>query len=98
MKKLMTAILTVGLLGTCMAQSLAAEPIYRNGNGDKKGNILTVAVAWKQTAAEYGALYHQAFNIARERVDQALAAQKSGDKPLCVVTDVDDTLILHPDY
>ena len=38
------------------------------------------------------------FNIARERVDQALAAQKSGDKPLCVVTDVDDTLILHPDY
>lgn len=31
-------------------------------------------------------------------MDQALAAQKSGDKPLCVVTDVDDTLILHPDY
>ena len=27
-----------------------------------------------------------------------MAAQKSGDKPLCVVTDVDDTLILHPDY
>lgn len=31
-------------------------------------------------------------------MDQALATQKSGDKPLCVVTDVDDTLILHPDY
>lgn len=98
MKKMMTAILTTGLLGTCLGQSLAAEPIYRNGNGDKKGNILTVAVAWKQTAAEYGALYHQAFNIARDRLDQALTTQKPGDKPLCVVTDVDDTLLLHPDY
>ena len=98
MKKLMTAILTAGLLGTCMARSLAAEPVYKYGNGEKKGNILTVAVAWKQTAAEYRALYHQAFNIAQERVDQALAARKPGDKPLCVVTDVDDTLILHPDY
>ena len=66
--------------------------------GDKKGNILTVAVAWKQTAAEYRALYYQAFNVAKDRVDAALAAQKPGDKPLCVVTDVDDTLILPPDY
>lgn len=33
----MTAILTAGLLGTCMAQSLAAEPVYKYGNGDKKG-------------------------------------------------------------
>lgn len=31
-------------------------------------------------------------------MNQALATQKSGDKALCVVTDVDDTLILHPDY
>lgn len=29
MKKLMTAILTAGLLGTCMARSLAGEPVYR---------------------------------------------------------------------
>jgi|GEM_PF-5243930 len=29
MKKLMTAILTAGLLGTCMTRSLAGEPVYR---------------------------------------------------------------------
>ena len=43
-------------------------------------------------------MYYQAFNVAKDRVDAALAAQKPGDKPLCVVTDVDDTLILPPDY
>lgn len=98
MKKWMTAVVLVGLMGSLAGQVQAAPSPYTYGNGDKKGNILTMAVAWKQTAAEYGALYHQAFNIARDRLDQALAAQKPGDKPLCVVTDVDDTLLLHPDY
>ena len=36
MKKLMTAILTAGLLGTCMARSLAAEPVYKYGNGENR--------------------------------------------------------------
>ena len=72
--------------------------IFKEGNGGHKGNILTVAAAWKETAAEYGALYHQAFNLAKDRVDAALATHKPGDAPLCVVTDVDDTLLLHPDY
>ncbi|WP_221175980.1 5'-nucleotidase, lipoprotein e(P4) family [Brevibacillus fluminis] len=62
------------------------------------GNILTVAVAWKQTAAEYKALYHQAFNIARMQVDLALANQKPGDKPLAIITDLDDTVLLPVNY
>lgn len=61
-------------------------------------NIMTVAVAWKQTAAEYQAMYYQSFNIARERVDIAVKARKKGDKPLAVITDVDDTIILHNKY
>lgn len=36
------------------------------------GNLLIAAVAWKQTAAEYRALYHQGFNIARMHVESAL--------------------------
>jgi 5'-nucleotidase (lipoprotein e(P4) family) len=52
-------------------------------------------VAWKQTAAEYRALYYQGFNVARMHVELALAKRKPGDKPLAVVTDMDDT-ILHP--
>jgi len=56
-------------------------------------NNLLWAVAWKQTAAEYFALCHQAYNLARLRVEQALTAQMPGQKPLAVVTDVDDTIL-----
>lgn len=56
-------------------------------------NLLTAAVAWKQTAAEFDALYHQGFNIARMRLDQALQAHKDGDRPLAIISDVDDTVL-----
>ncbi|KAA5841797.1 5'-nucleotidase, lipoprotein e(P4) family [Pseudomonas chlororaphis] len=56
-------------------------------------NLLTAAVAWKQTAAEFEALYYQGFNIARMRLDQALQARKDGDRPLAVISDVDDTVL-----
>ena len=54
---------------------------------------LYYALAWKQTAAEYQALYHQGFNIARMHVQAALDAHQPGDAPLAVVTDVDDTVL-----
>jgi len=72
------------------AQSqLADQPIENN---------LTYAVAWKQTAAEYHALYHQGFNIARMHVARTLAGRKDSDRPLAVITDVDDTVLLSPAY
>jgi 5'-nucleotidase (lipoprotein e(P4) family) len=75
------------LAGPLMAQEKAPEP-------QAAGNALVQAVAWKQTAAEYRALYHQGYNIARMRVEAALAGRKLGDKPLAVLTDVDDTVLL----
>lgn len=68
-----------------------------SGTGDVINN-LTYAVAWKQTAAEYRALYHQGFNIARMQVEAALARRASGDPPLAVIADVDDTLLLSHAY
>ena len=56
-------------------------------------NPLLYALAWKQTAAEYQALFHQGFNIARLHVQAAIDKHQSGDKPLAVVTDVDDTIL-----
>jgi 5'-nucleotidase (lipoprotein e(P4) family) len=56
-------------------------------------NPLIYALAWKQTSAEYRALYHQGFNIARLHVENALAQRREGSKPLAVVTDVDDTVL-----
>ena len=48
-------------------------------------NSLLWAVAWKQTAAEYAALCHQAYNLARYRLDAALASREDGDAPLAVI-------------
>jgi len=56
-------------------------------------NPLLYSVAWKQTAAEYEALYYQGFNIAQMHVELALAKHKKGDKPLAIVSDFDDTLV-----
>ncbi len=60
---------------------------------DDTRNPLLYALAWKQTAAEYEALYHQGFNVARLHVEAALAARQPGDKPLAVISDVDDTVL-----
>ena len=84
--------LSLGVMGQC---AFAAEPAAAPA---EKNNILTMAVAYKQTAAEYRALYYQGFNIAKLHVDAALAAKKAGDKCLCVITDVDDTIALHDHY
>ena len=61
-------------------------------------NNLTMAMAWKQTAAEYRALYHQGFNLARLRVELALAKKQDGSLPLAIISDVDETLLLANDY
>ncbi|MEA4988644.1 MAG: HAD family acid phosphatase [Anaerovorax sp.] len=71
-----------------------AEGIVKNMDG----NILTVAVAWKQTAAEYKALYYQGFNQAKAQLQVAIANQKPGDKPLAIITDVDDTIVSPVNY
>jgi len=56
-------------------------------------NPLLWAVAWKQTSAEYAALCHQGYNLARMLLDQALARHGAGDPPLAIITDVDDTIV-----
>nr|WP_087519104.1 5'-nucleotidase, lipoprotein e(P4) family [Pseudomonas sp. M30-35] len=61
-------------------------------------NLLTAAVAWKQTAAEFEALYYQGFNVARMHLDQALQAHKDGDRPLAIISDLDDTVLSSISY
>jgi 5'-nucleotidase (lipoprotein e(P4) family) len=56
-------------------------------------NNLLWAVAWQQTAAEYRALCYQAYNLARMRLDDALRRREPGDRPLAVITDIDNTLL-----
>ena len=67
------------------------------------GNQLTMAVAWKRASAEYEALYHQGFNIARmhvqNRLDERRALGSDPDVlPLAVIADLDDTVLDTRDY
>jgi 5'-nucleotidase (lipoprotein e(P4) family) len=81
--------LIVALLPAC-AREPAPAPAPPPTN-----NPLAFAVAWKQTAAEYDALYLQGFNVARMHVDRAL---RDGRKRLAVISDLDDTVLDTRDY
>ncbi|MBG09635.1 MAG: acid phosphatase [Gammaproteobacteria bacterium] len=61
-------------------------------------NNLAYAVAWKQTAAEHTALYHQGFNIARMQLEIAIAKRSEFENPLAIISDVDETLLLSKSY
>ncbi|MDR2515855.1 MAG: 5'-nucleotidase, lipoprotein e(P4) family [Spirochaetaceae bacterium] len=97
MKKMMWNGIAAAVL--CLAAgTMACGKAGTAGNTGAAGNQLVMAAAWKQTAAEYRALYYQAFNVARLHLDNALAARTAGDKPLAVITDVDDTVLNAADY
>ncbi len=61
-------------------------------------NALLWAMAWQETAAEFGALCHQAFNLAHSKVKQALSKNKSIEKPLAIITDLDNTIMHATSY
>ena len=86
--------------GHAMSQTTptAPAPNLTAPSGSGTNNLLIAAVAWKQTAAEYRALYHQGYNIARMHLEQAIKNRKPGDKPLAVVSDLDDTILLPLPY
>jgi 5'-nucleotidase (lipoprotein e(P4) family) len=77
---------------------LAASAVSVESAEGADDNILTMAVAWKQTAAEYRALYHQGFNLATQKVKDALKNRSKDGHPLAVLTDLDDTLVLPLNY
>jgi 5'-nucleotidase (lipoprotein e(P4) family) len=54
------------------------------------------AAAWQQKAGEYKALCYQAYNLAQMRLD--LLLQKQYDKPVAIVTDIDETVLDNSPY
>lgn len=51
---------------------------------------------WQKNAAEYHALCIQAYNVAKMKVDQALAA--TSEKPLAIIADIDETVLSNRPY
>jgi 5'-nucleotidase (lipoprotein e(P4) family) len=52
-----------------------------------------MGLLWVQTSAEYRELCYQAYNAAAMEVDRAIARHKTGDKPLAIVLDCDETVL-----
>ena len=95
-----TVKVLVKTLAISMALAAAMPALGQNATRNDRDieNNLLMAMAWKQTAAEFRALYHQGFNIARMRVEIALAQKQDDSLPLAVISDVDETLLLANDY
>ncbi|MDE0981943.1 MAG: acid phosphatase [Gammaproteobacteria bacterium] len=95
-----TVKVLVKALAISMALAAAMPALGQNttSNDSNIENNLMMAMAWKQTAAEFRALYHQGFNIARMRVEIALAQKQDDSLPLAIISDVDETLLLANDY
>ncbi|HEY9003155.1 MAG TPA: 5'-nucleotidase, lipoprotein e(P4) family [Mucilaginibacter sp.] len=97
MKKLLLLLLIAPLL-------FAFKPSgNRSGlphNPADTGILVNAGKVWaslyQQHAAEYKALCFQAYNIARERIDETV--KKHSTKPLAVVTDIDETLLDNSPY
>jgi len=51
---------------------------------------------WQKNAAEYHALCIQAYNVAKVKVDQALAG--TSEKPLAIIADIDETVLSNQPY
>tara|TARA_R110002049_G_scaffold98598_7_gene240056 strand:+ start:1471 stop:2301 length:831 start_codon:yes stop_codon:yes gene_type:complete len=58
----------------------------------------TGAVLWQQHSAEYEALCYQAYNIGERRLDELVDVNKTYDKPLAVVMDIDETVLDNSSY
>ncbi|MFD0792692.1 5'-nucleotidase, lipoprotein e(P4) family [Mucilaginibacter litoreus] len=90
MKKTTIAILAGGLMFTACSTPKQTQSLSI-ANGGK-----VWASLWQQRAAEYKALCFQAYNTAKLRLDEAL--KNPGNKPLAVVTDIDETLLDNSPY
>jgi 5'-nucleotidase (lipoprotein e(P4) family) len=98
-RRLMQSLLLAGVALPCQSELAAAERLQPHDCNDHPlRNPLLWAVAWKQTAAEFRALCYQAFNLARLQLDRALSQQRASEKPLAVITDMDDTILHATDY
>lgn len=56
------------------------------------------AQVWTQNSAEYKALCFQAFNTAKINIDSYLSSERKYNRPLAIITDVDETVLDNSPY
>ena len=90
-------VLSLFLLGSCTIAPRVTVTTTDTGKETAAlvdGKLFTTL--WQQRAAEYRALCFQAYNIAQLRVDAL--NQKNFDKPMAIMTDVDETALDNSRY
>lgn len=89
------------LLFTLVFISFSCSTPKKISGGSNANDYTTGGKVWssafQQQAAEYKALCYQAFNIARLRLDEAIARNTTG-RPLAIVTDIDETILDNSPY
>ncbi|PSL50158.1 5'-nucleotidase (lipoprotein e(P4) family) [Chitinophaga niastensis] len=92
MKRLLTGMLIVGLFACKTTKPLAEQAQHTQLVPEGPA----WAALWQQQSGEYKALCLQAYQLAALRLDQYLATK--GNKPLAVVTDIDETVLDNSPY
>ena len=93
-RKLLSSLLLGSLTVSLSERARADNRTKKEALNVLNQNSLLWAVAWSTTAAEYGALCYQAFNLAQLRVEKFLKRKDDkNSKPLGIITDVDNTIV-----
>jgi 5'-nucleotidase (lipoprotein e(P4) family) len=79
-----------------MATLISCQEQNLKDQNKKSSEFMLLSTAWYQFSAEQKALYYQAFNIAKMRIDQ-IAADKNNKNP-AVVLDIDETVLDNSPY
>ena len=85
----------------CAAETLAEQNARLNAESEKyyalqrlyEENVM--GFSWVNNAAEYRALCYQAYNAVKMQVDNAVKNRNRKGKPLAIVLDVDETVLLN---
>lgn len=85
----------IHLLALVLAIS-ACSSVKKASDTSIVNNSKVWTALWQQQSAEYKALCFQAYNVARLRLDEAVA--KPTNKPFAVITDLDETLLDNSPY
>lgn len=84
----------------CAAENISeSKAASENYQAQKKlYDEMIMSLAWVNTAAEYRALCYQSYNAVKNQVDNAVKNRKRNAKPLAIVLDVDETILLNTPY
>jgi 5'-nucleotidase (lipoprotein e(P4) family) len=91
-------LLTLFAISTLLLSSCSSSRPTTQSNGSTNCNTSESAILWQQTAAEYEALCHQAFNSGLFWIERQATDEISQGKPLAVIMDIDETVLDNSPY